>query len=701
MSGPDLIDYRALFMAAPAPCLVLTRDLIICEVNDAYVQATNRTREELLGRLVFDPLPDNPSDPDANGVRTLRASLQRALETGKTDVLAPHRHDITRPAGDGGGFEERRWSTVNTPVPGPDGRTAFIIHRVVDVTDTFPAQRELALRERRFRALVEDASDLILVVSPDREIMYASPSVQRLLGGGTGRRATAAMWGDLAHPDDRAKALSLLARADAAPSETVHERYRALDADGAIRWMDAHARSRMADPAINGIIITIRDVTEQHAAEMTLQRQALHDPLTGMPNRRWFTDAVRQALGRAARAGRLVGLAVIDVDDFKDVNDSFGHPAGDQLLVALAERMSKTLRPGDSVARLGGDEFVILAEDLHDEDDVLTVARRVVDAASGRYDLGPELRTVVTLSVGASTGGRSVDADALFSQADAALYEAKRAGRDRISLFDPAMQAHLRRRRHVEQELHRAIDAQQFVLHWQPIVGARDGRTLGAEALIRWRHGEHGLLGPAEFLPIAEDAGMMPQICAWVLDEAMAQAARWKDLPTHPQVFLNLAAEQLSQPELVDRLSERSSAYGVEPARVHLEVSERMLTSDVEATSKLIIALRDRGFGVALDDFGAGNTSLVWLRQLPLDVLKLDRGFTSALAEPATRAIVSALTRLAPALGVASLAEGVETAEQLETLAELGCDYAQGYHFSRPVPADELTELLAGGGARR
>jgi EAL domain-containing protein (putative c-di-GMP-specific phosphodiesterase class I) len=186
-----------------------------------------------------------------------------------------------------------------------------------------------------------------------------------------------------------------------------------------------------------------------------------------------------------------------------------------------------------------------------------------------------------------------------------------------------------------------------------------------------------------------------------VLDEAMAQAARWKDLPTHPQVFLNLAAEQLSQPELVDRLSERSSAYGVEPARVHLEVSERMLTSDVDATSKLIVALRDRGFGVALDDFGAGNTSLVWLRQLPLDVLKLDRGFTSALAEPATRAIVSALTRLAPALGVASLAEGVETAEQLETLAELGCDYAQGYHFSRPVPADELTELLAGGGARR
>jgi diguanylate cyclase (GGDEF)-like protein/PAS domain S-box-containing protein len=698
MSGTDLVDYRALFVATPASCLVLTRDLMICEVNDAYLQATNRRREELVGRHVFDAFPSSPSDPDANGVRNLRVSLERARDTGQADAVALQRYDIPKPAGHDGGFEERYWSAANMPVLGPDGCIALIIHHVEDVTETFRAQHELALRERRFRALVEDASDLILVVSADREITYASPSVQRVLGDGAGRHATA-VWGDLAHPDDRATALSLLARAQAEPSETVDARFRALDGHGAIRWMDAHARSRVADPAISGIIITIRDVTEQCAAETTLQRQALQDPLTGMPNRRWFTGAVRQALARAARARRLVGLAVVDVDDFKRVNDSFGHPAGDRLLVALSERMSATLRPGDSVARLGGDEFVVLAEDLHRQTDVLTVARRVVDAASGRYDVGPDLRTGVTLSVGASTGGGGVDADALFSQADAALYEAKRAGRNRISLFDPAMQAHLRRRRHVEHELHRALDAQQFVLHWQPIVGARDGRTLGAEALIRWRHRQRGLLGPAQFLPIAEEAGLMPQICAWVLDQAMTQAARWKDFPTHPQVFLNLAAEQLSQPELVDRLSERSSAHGVDPARVRLEISERLLTSNIDATSELIIALRRRGFGVALDDFGAGNTSLAWLRQLPLDVLKLDRAFTIALAEPATRAIVSSLTRLAPALGLTSLAEGVETAEQLETLAELGCDYAQGYHLSRPVPADQVTELLASGGA--
>jgi diguanylate cyclase (GGDEF)-like protein/PAS domain S-box-containing protein len=700
MSGTDLIDYRTLFVSAPAPCLVLTRDLIICEVNDAYLRATNRTREGLVGQHIFDTLPDNPAAPDATGVRDLRASLQRARDTGKPDAMALQRYDIPKPAGHGDGFEERYWSPVNMPVLGSDGCAALIIHHVGDVTEMFRDQRELALRERRFRTLVEDASDLILVVSSDRQVTYASPSVQRVLGHGTGRGASVP-WGDLAHPDDRAQALTLLARAQAEPHETADACFRALDGHGAIRWMDAHARNRLADPAINGIIVTIRDVTEQRSAELTLQQQALQDPLTGMPNRRWFTGAARQALARAARARHLVGLVVIDVDDFKRVNDSFGHPPGDRLLVALGERMSKTLRPGDTVARLGGDEFVVLTEDLHDQKDVLTVARRVVDAASGRYEIGPDLRTVVTLSAGASTGGGGIDADALFSHADAALYAAKRAGRNRIALFEPAMQAHLRRRVRVEQELHRALDAEQFVLHWQPILGARDGSTLGAEALIRWQHRRRGLLGPAHFLPVAEEAGLMPQICAWVLDHAIGQAARWADLSTHPEVFLNLAAEQLTQPELVDRLSEATSAHGVDPARVLLEVSERMLTSDLDATSKLLTSLRDRGFGVALDDFGAGNTSLAWLPQLPIDVLKLDREFTAELAEPATRAIVAALARLAPELGVTSLAEGVETAEQLETLAELGCDYAQGYHLCRPVPADQLTELFASGRPRR
>jgi diguanylate cyclase (GGDEF)-like protein/PAS domain S-box-containing protein len=700
MSGADAADYRTLFSLVPAPCLVLTPDFVIFEVNEAYLRMTQRTREGLVGRQIFGAFPDNPADPDASGVRSLRTSLQRARDTGTCDTIALHRYDIPKPAVHGKGFEERYWSCVSMPVLDPDGCTTLIIHQVHDVTDTFRAERELVLRERRFRALVEDASDLILVVSSDQQIRYASPCAQRALGYGGGRRADV-LWGDLAHPDDRTEALALLARAQATPSDTVHARFRMLDAHGSIHWMDVHARSRLVDPAVAGIVTTARDVTEQRSAELKLQQQALQDPLTGMPNRRWFTRAAPQALARAARAHHLVGLAVIDVDNFKHVNDSFGHPAGDRLLVELAQRMSETLRPGDTVARLGGDEFVILAEDLHDENDTETIARRLVEAATGRYELGPDARTWVTLSVGASTGGAGIDADALLSQADAALYDAKRAGRNRISLFDPAMQAHLRRRVQVEQELQCALEAQQLVLHWQPIVSARDGCALGAEALIRWQHPQRGLLAPADFLPVAEDAGLMSQICEWVLDEALAQGARWENLPMRPQVFVNLAADQLSQPELVDRLCERTTAHGVDPARVRLEVSERMLTNNIGQASKLMSSLRDRGFGVAVDDFGAGNTSLAWLRQLPIDVLKLDRQFTIALDEPATRAIVSALTQLTPALGITSLAEGVETGDQLKTLADLGCDYAQGYHLSRPVPADQATELLARGRPRR
>ncbi len=543
-------------------------------------------------------------------------------------------------------------------------------------------------------------SDLIFVVAHDGRVTWASPSVGRLVAGWPGS-AVPARWEDVPYPEDRPGAVELVRRAQAEPGTTACARLRVLAAREDVRWMDARAVSHAADPAIDGVVVTCRDVTDQRAAEATLERLALEDPLTGMPNRRWFATAARKALARAARSGRHVGLVVIDVDDFRRVNDSLGHPAGDRLLVRLARRMAATLRPGDTVARLGGDEFVVLTEDLRDPADVLAVARRTVDAATGRYTVGPDVTTRVTLSAGASTGGLGADADALLSQADAALHEAKRSGRSHVSLFDPALRAHLRRRLRVEQELHRAIEGDQLVLHWQPIVDARDGTSRGAEALVRWQHPVRGLLGPDQFLPIAEESGLVPQLGAWVIDAALAQAARWAELPGDPRVFINLAAEQVCEPALAGLLTERAATHGIDPGRVLLEISERMLTSTLDATSELVAALRGRGFGIALDDFGAGNTALAWLRRLPIDILKLDRQFTMGLDEPATRAIVAAISQMAPALGVTSLAEGVETSSQLAALRELGCDYAQGFHFSRPVPAADATALLGGTRERR
>jgi diguanylate cyclase (GGDEF)-like protein/PAS domain S-box-containing protein len=681
----ELVDRGTLFALVPAPCLVLTPDLVICDVNEAYLRATGRTREELVGQPMFDAFPENPADPGADGVRNLRASLERARDGRVADVMAVQKYDIPVAGGAPGQFEERYWSPINVPVPDADGSTAFLIHQVEDVTETLRAQRRLAARERRFRALVEYASDGIVLVSADGVVVYASPAMSRILGAAPSA-VIRSRWPSFVHPDDVGPARSLVAEAVATPGETVTARFRVQASDGSVRWLDARATSHLGDPEIAGTVVNVRDVTGQ--AEARLEAQALQDPLTGMPNRRAFSRSARQALARAARSNLRVALILIDVDNFKRINDSLGHPAGDRLLIELAERVSRALRPGDVVARLGGDEFVLLAEDLQSDHDALAIARRVAEAATGRYALGPGLRPRVTLSMGVSGGGAELDADTLLAQADAALYDAKRGGRDRIAVFDPALRAELDQRIRLEHDLHGALDRQELLLHWQPIVDARSGAALGAEALLRWQHPERGLLGPGEFLPVAEESGLMPQLGGWAVERALDQAAGWPADGGPRLVFVNLAGAQLSAPGLVEHLADVASATGIDPGRVRLEVSERILMADVGRTRDVLRRLHDRGFGVVLDDFGAGNTSLAWLQELPIDMLKLDRRFVASIDEPATRAIVAALTRLAPALGVSSVAEGVETAEQLRVLAEIGCDYAQGFHIARPEPAE-------------
>jgi diguanylate cyclase (GGDEF)-like protein len=377
------------------------------------------------------------------------------------------------------------------------------------------------------------------------------------------------------------------------------------------------------------------------------------------------------------------------------VNDGLGHPAGDRLLVDLAERMTGPLRPEDTVARLGGDDFVILAEDLHHETDALAIAERLSAAATGRYRLGPALQAHVTLSIGVATGSGGLDADALLAHADAALHEAKRRGRNRVEAFDPEQRHELQRRMHVEQELYRAIDADELTLYWQPIVRADGAGVVAAEALLRWRHPEQGLLGAPEFLPVAEHAGLMPRVCAWVLAHAVDQAADWAALPDPPHVFVNLSGAELVSPSLPDDVKAITDERGVDPGRVHFEISERMLTTELAPVRRQLHALRRRGFGLALDDFGAGNTALAWLQELPIDLLKLDRRFARTLDSPATQAIVGSLVRLAPALGIATVAEGVQSDVELDVLRGLGCDYVQGFALGRPQPAADLTARLA------
>jgi diguanylate cyclase (GGDEF)-like protein/PAS domain S-box-containing protein len=690
------IDYAAIVRAAPVPLLVLSKDFVIREANEAYERAMMRQRDELIGQHVFEAFPDNPDDPTADGAEKLRASLERVRDRGEPDAMPVQRYDI--PVQGSARFEERRWAPTHSPILDADGNTLFIIQHADDVTQEHAAQERLAASERRFRALVEHATDLILVVGADRAIAYQSPAARRLRELAGGREAPA--WGDRAHAADRKTAMELFARAcEAGAGETVSARLRLVTPEEAVRWVDVRATNHLGDPSIGGIVMNLRDVTEQHEAEANLSRQAVQDPLTGLPNRRWFLDALGRAVARARRTRRGVAVLLIDVDHFKRVNDSLGHPAGDRLLVDLATRMTAPLRPEDTVARLGGDEFVILAEDLRHETDALAIAERLSEAATGRYRLGPALQAHVTLSIGVATGAGELDADALLAHADAALYEAKRRGRSRIEAFDPAQRHELLRRMHVEHELYRAIDANELTLHWQPIVSADGAGVVAAEALVRWQHPERGLLGAPEFLPIAEHAGLMPRICAWVLAHAVDQAAGWADLPDPPHVFVNLSGAELVSPSLPDDVLALTHERRVDPARVHFEISERMLTMELPPVRRQLHALRERGFGLALDDFGAGNTALAWLQELPIDMLKLDRRFARSLDIPSTQAIVESLVRLAPALGIATVAEGVESEAELDVLRGLGCDYLQGFALGRPQPAADLTARLAAGAA--
>ncbi len=687
------VDYGALFAVSSTPSLVLTPDMVIRDVNAAHLRITGRRRDEVVGRDLFEVFPANPADPSADGVASFRASLERVLVTGEPESLGVIRYDIARSGASGEEYEARYWRPTNTPVQGPDGVVRYILHTSEDVTERERSGAERARSEERFRALVEHASDLILVLGPDRRVTYMSPGAaeSRVLE----RRGHELRWGDLTHPEDKALSLGLFARVRAAPAgQTLREQFRLADDGHGVRWIDVHATNHLDHPAIRGIVVNARDITEQRRAEQLLVEQAVRDPLTGLPNRRWFLDALARATARAARSGRPVGVLLADVDDFKLVNDTLGHAAGDRLLVELARRVSGALRPSDTVARLGGDEFVVLAEDLEHARHGAAVAERIAAAASGHYDVGASLRPRIALSMGVSTSRGEVDPDTLLSHADAALYEAKRRGRNRIQVFSSTLRQGLVDRLHTEHELDQALAGDGLTLHWQPIVRTEDGVVVAAEALVRWHHRERGLLPAADFLPAARSAGLMPRVCAWVLAHAVEQAAAWSALPTPLQISINLSPAELADPALPETLAAMAAAQGVEPGRVHLEVSETLLPGQVTTIRDRLIALRELGFGIALDDFGAGNTALAWLQVLPIDTLKLDRRFSSTIDTTASRAIVASIVQLAAALGIASLAEGIQTHDQLTSLTDLGCDYTQGFLLGRPQAAEDLTARL-------
>lgn len=437
---------------------------------------------------------------------------------------------------------------------------------------------------------------------------------------------------------------------------------------------------------------------ERRRAEERNRHEALHDPLTGLPNRNLFLDRLEHSLVQSSRRSSSVAVLFLDLDQFKLVNDSLGHAAGDELLAAVAPRLQQSLRPGDTVARFGGDEFAVLAEDISNERDAIRVAERIAEALTRPFVLrGRE--HFASASIGIAIGAGAEEPGALMSDADAALYRAKERGRGGYEIFDEVMRSRVVDHMQTENDLRRALQRSELELHFQPIIRLSDQATVILEALLRWRHPARGLLPPAAFIPVAEESRLIVPIGRWAIEQACLRAAAWQALDPdgHPiGVAVNLSARQLTDPELLRTVRGAVDRSGIDPSTLRLELTESTLLEEVEAPEEALAALRGLGVRLILDDFGTGFSSLGYLKRLPLAGIKLDRAFVENLSDGGDdAAIVRAVTEMATSLGLDVCAEGVETLEQLEAVRSLGCSHAQGFHLGRPVAAGQILDRLA------
>jgi diguanylate cyclase len=477
------------------------------------------------------------------------------------------------------------------------------------------------------------------------------------------------------------------------------------DEEVALRAVQGGAQDYLIKGRVDDHLVSrsVRYAIERKRAEVALAHQALHDALTGLPNRVLFMDRLKLALARSARRHSWVAVLFLDLDRFKLINDSLGHDAGDRVLMDVGARLERALRPGDTVARFGGDEFTALCEDVPSERAVLAIAERMADAVGMPFALDDaEADTFLTASIGiAMAEGAAHDdalAESLVRDADAAMYRAKERGKSRVELYDARLRERAVRRLSIERALHRALDREELCLHYQPQVDLSSGRIVSWEALVRWEHPERGLLEPNEFIGVAEETGIIVALGAWALEEACRQATRWTGLPgapCDPVMAVNLSARQLTQPELLEMVAQALSRTRLDPARLCLEVTESVVMEDASGSERTLAALREMGVQLAIDDFGSGYSALSSLKRFQVDMLKVDRAFVAELGrEPTDGPIMAAIIGLTHALGLRAVGEGVERPEQLAVLRDLGCDIAQGFYFGRPEPP-EAAEALA------
>jgi diguanylate cyclase (GGDEF)-like protein/PAS domain S-box-containing protein len=567
-------------------------------------------------------------------------------------------------------------------------------------------QSDAALRQAQevFRHAFDEAGIGMTLVDPSGCIIRSNEAMAQMLRYPDGGSLAGVRVVDITHPDDRPATNERIHEVATGARDGFRMEKRLLRCDGETVWV-ALTSSCVHDDR-GGTMFTIEqleDISERKAFSDRLRYEAEHDVMTGLLNRASFSERVAALLAAGESSGRNAAVLFIDLDRFKLINDSLGHAAGDDLLVTVAQRLRATLRPGDLLARFGGDEFVLLCTDVAGNQAVSAIAQRLIGAIAEPIMIGDD-EVFVTASVGIAVAREGDTPATLLRHADAAMYQAKHDGRARAVVFRPDLHGTAAAALKTGNDLHRALDRDELVLHYQPIIDLRTGRVIGFEALLRWSHPERGLLSPADFIPFAEETGLIVPIGAWALETACAQTAHWQRVRDaeastrrHPlSISVNLAARQVADRTLAKVVADIISRTGIAPEAIVLELTENTLMLDTASTIDALHALRSQGVHLSIDDFGTGYSSLSYLKRFPVEALKIDRTFISGLGrETEDTSIVEAIIRLAHALELSAVAEGLETPTQLETLRTLGCDFAQGYLLGRPLPATVIGDRPA------
>lgn len=689
LQGADY-PFRVLIESMSEGAVILTQDGVIFYANLRLAEMLKVPLEQLIGT------PLDPWMTPAN-----RAMLQALLDA--ENQPWPHRIELTLTGSDGSAIP-CLISFSRLLIAGMPGQFCLV---ATDLTEQKRTEAALQESEQRMKSIVEFMPVGVWLLNADGDIVFGNVAGRRIWAGelpvrleqfGDHPRIWRRSWGALDH--------SPIAADDWAGARAVKLGETTLDEQLEIECLDGSCKTilnsavpiRDGAGRIRGAVVLNQDITERRATEQEIEQLAFYDPLTRLPNRRLLLDRLQQTLEICARSGERAALLFIDLDNFKVINDTLGHDTGDLLLQQVGQRLRDCVRAEDTVARLGGDEFVVLLKGLSAASDAEAAAQtqevgdKILAVLNKSYRLaGRDYRS--TPSIGATLmRDHRTTTDQMLKQADLAMYQAKSAGRNTLRFFDPAMQTTLEARTLLETQLRQGLAAGQFLLYYQPQVD-RTGALIGAEALLRWQHPERGLVLPGEFIPLAEETGLILPLGRWVLETACAQLAAWAQHPETADLSLavNVSARQLHQPDFVDMIRRTLARQSFPPCRLKLELTESLLLTNVEETVATMTALKAMGVSLSLDDFGTGYSSLAYLKRLPLDQVKIDQSFVrDLLSDPSDAAIVRATLAMMDNLGLAAIAEGVETQAQWAFLLEHGCGAFQGYLFGRPAPIEHL-----------